>query len=140
MNADKIGLAFVAYVGLCLAAEAPKPIRFELVEYPRMAHIAGVQGSAELNARISELGQVKATKVVSGDRLFAKEAEKALKLWRFTPCSGDELACTARVKFVFVLQGQCSSRARIDECRTEFRVDSPAQVTIHAKRIAPMID
>jgi len=98
------------------------------MDYPRRAHLAEVQGTVELQARISPDGEVLTIVPRSGDPLLVPAVRKSLKQWQFTRCSGDDRACAAVIKFVFVIKGHCP-----DKCESEFTVDGPYQVTIRAK-------
>jgi TonB family protein len=83
MNADKIGLALVACLGLCVAAEAPTPTKIVPIEYPRIGRYAQVQGTAELHVRVSRDGTVTSAKVGAGNSLLAGYTLEPVKKWRF---------------------------------------------------------
>ena len=131
----KVGLGLLATLQLCGAAEPPKPTRVVPMDYPRLAHLAEVQGTVELQARISPDGEVLTIVPRSGHHLLVPAVRASLKQWQFTRCSVDDHSCAAVIKFVFVIKGQCP-----DECESEFTVDGPYQVTIRAKGLSWLYD
>ena len=58
---------------------APKP------DYPQLAKLARIQGTARLEALIATDGTIKDLKVVSGHPLLVKAALEAVESWRYRP-------------------------------------------------------
>ena len=131
----KIGLAFLVTLQLCGEGELPKPTRVVPMDYPRLAHMARVQGTVELQAQVSTDGGVLSVTPKSGHNLLIPPAQASLREWRFTRCSGEPGACVVVVKFVFIIRGECP-----DKCESEFIVDGPYQVTVRAKGLIPIVD
>ena len=54
-------------------------------EYPKKARKKHVQGTVVLQALISQTGDIKDLKVISGDELLVPSAVKAVKQWKYRP-------------------------------------------------------
>ena len=74
-----------------------------LPEYPTIARTQKVDGTVELDAYISEKGDVVRADVVTGPTLFRAAAEDALLKWKFKPASvnGVPVPSRSRVFIVF---------------------------------------
>jgi TonB family protein len=53
--------------------------------YPSEARRMGVEGKVELEATVTERGQVEDLKVISGNPLLAQAAMDAVRKWRYSP-------------------------------------------------------
>jgi TonB family protein len=105
------------------------------MDYPRLAHFAQIQGTVELQARISAEGAVTTITSKSGHSLLKEAARESLAHWSFTPCVAGDRLCITTIKLIFVIEGQCPL-----DCKPEITINNPNQVTIRAKRLPPMID
>ena len=97
----------------CLPPESPRAPIAQAVpsqvlvkvfpEYPTIARIQKVDGTVELEAYISEKGDVVRAEVVAGPSLLRAAAENALLKWKFKPASvnGVPIPSQARVLVVF---------------------------------------
>jgi TonB family protein len=111
------------------------PKRIFGATYPRLAHVARIQGSVQLEASVSSAGTVSTIQVITGDVLLAPAAVESLKRWGFLPCS--EPSCKFAVKFVFVLEsGECT----ISECPNDLEFDLPATLIVRSKYAKPIIN
>jgi hypothetical protein len=82
------------------------PQRIVGLRYPRLAHLALIQGRVQLEALVELDGSVKDVKAVSGSAL---------------------LIDAAKVTFIFVIEnGPCY----IDECPSNLQIDLPGTVAI----------
>lgn len=125
-----IALALIPGSAVCQTATLEiAPTRIVGVQYPRLAHLAVVQGRVELEALLSTEGVVKEITVISGHPLLNDAAKNSLEKWRFAGCTSGA-SCTAKVTFVFVLEkGICD----IDQCPNDLQIDLPGTVTIRSK-------
>jgi outer membrane biosynthesis protein TonB len=83
---------FLDRSGVCQSAGNSEPSelaarRIVGLQYPRLAHLALIQGRVELEALVSADGTVKEVKVVSGHGLLVDAAKNSLGQWRFTGCT-----------------------------------------------------
>jgi len=74
-------------------------------DYNPMAKQMRVQGEVEVEARISESGDVTDVKVLSGNALLTSTVVKAVKEWRFQPFqeNGRPAQAVAALRFSFKL-------------------------------------
>ncbi len=74
-------------------------------DYNPMAKQMRVQGDVEVEARISEAGDVTDVKVVSGNALLTSTVVKAVKDWKFQPFqeNGKPATAVAVLRFSFKL-------------------------------------
>jgi len=74
-------------------------------EYNPMAKQMRVQGEVEVEARISETGDVTDVKVVSGNALLTTTVVRAVKDWKFQPFqeNGKPAQAVAALRFSFKL-------------------------------------
>ncbi len=74
-------------------------------DYNPMAKQMRVQGDVEVEARISETGDVTDVKVVSGNALLTATVVKAVKDWKFQPFqeNGKPSQAVAALRFSFKL-------------------------------------
>jgi protein TonB len=90
------GIALVALLGaIAMAQDAPKKItRAEALsalatkvqpDYPPIAKQLKVQGTVELEAVVSETGEVTKVNIVSGNPLLTAPCAQAVKHWKFKP-------------------------------------------------------
>ena len=100
MKSTWLMIAAVTLLGsLALAQEAPKKItRGEALsavvnkvqpEYPPIARQLKVQGTVELEASVSETGEVTKVDIVSGNPMLTAPAANAVKHWKFKPFQED---------------------------------------------------
>jgi protein TonB len=54
-------------------------------DYPDAARLAGIQGSVQIECRISVTGQVIEARALSGDPLLTEAALAAVRQWRYKP-------------------------------------------------------
>jgi TonB family protein len=133
---------FLACSGVCqsignAASSELAPQRIAGLQYPRLAHLALIQGKVELEANVSVDGAVKEVKVVSGHALLIDAAKDSLRQWRFTGCTPSSERCNAGVTFVFVLEkGLCD----IDQCPKDLQIDLPGVVTITSKQARAIVN
>lgn len=91
-----LAIALVSALGaLALAQDAPKKVsRGEALsavvtkiqpEYPAMARQLKIQGTVELEALVSETGEVTKVDIISGNPMLTAPAANAVKHWRFRP-------------------------------------------------------
>lgn len=116
-------------------AEA-SPTRLVSLSYPRLAHLAGVQGRVELVANISSNGTVQKVQVISGDSILAKAATESVLRWHFAGCNANVRECQAKMVFIFVLSGECD----ITSCPSEVQFDLPGTVTVRSHLPHAIID
>ena len=83
----------------CITPEAPKPptrVRISMMkpgmliyrvepQYPKIAMMAGIQGSVQLHAIIAKDGTIQSLTVISGHPLLARAAVDAVQQWRYQP-------------------------------------------------------
>lgn len=81
------------------AAESVEIESAEMPRYPTLAYRAGISGEVEIEVKVSS-GKVMETKVKSGDRMLAPEAERNIRTWKFN--SG--VTSTFTSKFVYLLE------------------------------------
>ena len=113
------------------------PVRILGLQYPRLAHLAIVQGKVEFEVTILSDGSVGQIKAVSGNPLLVDAAKDSLRRWRFRPCAPSVGQCRSKATFVFVLEkGACD----LDRCPNEIQVDLPATVTIKSKPAKAIIN
>jgi TonB family protein len=111
------------------------PRRLFGTTYPRLAHLARVQGPVRLEATVSGAGTVSAVRVIEGNSLLAPAAVESLKRWSFPPCG--ESLCKFEVKFVFILEaGEC----RLSECPNDIEFAWPDTLTVRSKYAKPIIN
>jgi len=113
------------------------PTRIFGLLYPRLAHLAAVQGRVELEAVISMDGAVNEVKTISGHPLLVDAAKASLRRWRFKPCAPTVIQCSARATFVFVLE---SGICELPYCPNEVLIDLPATITITSKPAKAIIN
>jgi len=106
------------------------------LHYPRLANLAGVQGSVVLIADIAVSGGVQSIRVVSGHQLLVETAKQSLQKWKFH-CLDTPNACQARVTFTFRLSDEICDQPM---CPSELEIDLPNIVTVEAKRLRAFID
>ena len=101
------------------------------LSYPWLALMEDVQGKVQLAAVISRKGSVESVRVLAGSEVLAAAAEKALKLWRFEPCTHDSRKCETTVEFSFTIGDEyCDGRNCPDQCS----FDLPNMVEIRSSR------
>jgi TonB family protein len=77
-----------------------------MVEYPRVARVALVQGSVEVECTLDSSGNVTAAKMISGPAMLGKPAcENALQ-WKFQPVSKEVRGNSVTLRYVFLLEGK----------------------------------
>jgi TonB family protein len=108
-----------------------------LTAYPRMANFAGIQGKVKVAATVSPDGSVKATRLVSGSRPLALDAQRLLATWRFSKCAPTCGPREATVTFSFVLEGHCTPAG---ERSVVFKVDRRNRVIVKSQRLRGIVD
>ena len=76
-------------------------IREEAPSYPKQARKQNLQGNVTLVVTIEEDGKIGNATVVSGDRILADAALKAVHKWRFEPFTQAGLAISVQQNLVF---------------------------------------
>jgi TonB family protein len=73
--------------------------------YNPLAKQMRVQGEVEVEAKVTETGDVDGVKVVSGNSLLTPNVIKAVKEWKFTPFSdgGKNVPASVSLRFNFKL-------------------------------------
>lgn len=126
-----LALRFLFLIGTFWMLQAAEPAlqvaHIVGLEYPRLPHLAAMQGSVELMLSIGRDGSVHSVKVVSGNGLLADSAANVLKLWTFSPCSDTSGECKYPMSVNFSLRG---GPVNISECKTEFQFDNPGQIIV----------
>jgi Gram-negative bacterial TonB protein C-terminal len=113
----------------------PSPRTIYANGYPRLAHLAAVEGDVKLIAQVSPRGSVQSVRVVSGPALLAEPAKSLLSKWIFDPC--DEKRCEAPITFHFILDpGMCDK----SDCPTEVQIDLPGEITMRAKHMPAIVN
>jgi TonB family protein len=101
------------------------------LSYPSLALIEGVQGKVQLAAVISRNGSVESVRLLAGSEVLASAAEKALKMWRFEPCTTRGGKCETTVVFLFIIGDEfCDGRNCPDQCS----FDLPNMVEVRSSR------
>src|SRR3954447_2739036 len=104
--AATFGMALYADGGVCQsqidsARLEIAPVRIVGLQYPRLAHLAVIQGRVELTAVVSTDGAVNEVRTISGHPLLIQAARDSLRQWRFRNCASSGTQCSAKVTFVF---------------------------------------
>jgi hypothetical protein len=118
------------------AAPDTAPLRILGLQYPRLAHLAAVQGKVELEAGISD-GAVNEVKTISGHPLLVDAAKESLRKWRFKQCASSAHQCSGRVIFLFVLEG---GMCDLSSCPNDIQIDLPATITVKSKPARAIIN
>jgi TonB family protein len=117
-----------------------RPVRVKRVvglSYPSLALIEGVQGKVQLAAVISRNGTVENVRVLAGAEVLASAAEKALKMWRFEPCTTSGGKCETTVVFSFIIGDEhCDGPKCPDQCI----FDLPNMVEIRSSRARSVVN
>lgn len=125
-------------VGTFAQTSAPQPIpkRIVSLQYPRLAHFAGIEGRVTLTATVGKdgsLGKIRATP----ENVFAGAAKEALAKWLFSGCNRSS-GCEVTITFTFVLR---DPPCRADACcPEEFQVDWPEKVEVRAQRVLAIVN
>ena len=110
------------------------PLRVYAGSYPRLAHLAGQEGTVELVAVIAPEGAVERVRTVSGPGLLTEPAKAMLSRWLFPPCSG---GCESLLRFQFVLTpGMCGD----SDCVSSVQFDAPSTITISSPHRRALIN
>lgn len=105
--------------------------------YPRVAHLAGIEGIVELEALLAKGGEVQRVRVISGNALLSPAAAESLRRWTFSPCPASASPCRFSVTFRFVLQeGDC----HIGECPNDIEFDLPDTLTLKSKHALAIVN
>jgi hypothetical protein len=104
--------------------------RIVSLEYPPLARMARLEGTAILTTTILRDGTIGEIRAESGPEPLTTPATENLSKWRFTGCSAPHGKCVTRVTYSFVLRGECTDSPR---CPTEFQVDLPDHVLVTSK-------
>lgn len=107
-----LGMAFALLAVPCMAemrVAQPDAIKSAVKrtqpEYNPIAKQMRVQGDVEVEAKISDTGEVTDVKVVSGNALLTASVIKSVKEWKFQPFqeNGKAMAAIATLRFSFKL-------------------------------------
>jgi hypothetical protein len=100
------------------------------LDYPRLAHMAGVQGDVELVLTIGRDGAVSAVTTKSGNGLLVGPTADTLKKWTFSPCADTAGECRYSMSIHFLLRG---GPLDISQCRTTFQFDVPGVAVVESQ-------
>ena len=77
------------------------------MEYPRLAAMARISGTAVIQVRLDSTGKVLSAKGLSGHPILIKAAEANIKLWRFSTggSTREKPASEFELTYVFELTG-----------------------------------
>jgi TonB family protein len=113
------------------------PTRVVGLLYPRLALLAGIQGSVVVEAYVDENGTVRRTIGISGNPLLLQAARDSLQRWRFSGCSSAVNDCKIKITFQFMLvDGTCN----VSECQSHTIFDLPDRVEISSKHALAIIN
>jgi TonB family protein len=95
MKCDLAAIGLLLCVAVTGGAQTPRKLsRAEVLsavsakvnpEYPQMARQLKIEGPVELEAVVSETGQVESVSIVSGNPVLTKPAAEAVRKWKFIP-------------------------------------------------------
>lgn len=106
------------------------PTRIVGLQYPRLAHLAGIDGRVKVMARIDRDGNPNQIVVQQGSPLLSEAAVDTLSKWHFSPFSDGPTTRDVEITFIFVLKGDPCD---IQSCPTELQIDLPDQVTVTSR-------
>jgi TonB family protein len=72
--------------------------------YPPMARQLGMQGDVEVEAKITEAGNVESVKPLTGNPVLLNAAVAAAKQWKFTPFTNDGKPTKAMAPITFTFK------------------------------------
>jgi hypothetical protein len=129
----------VVFSRLLAGASGPEPTAVHIVglDYPRLAHMAGVQGDVELVLTTGRDGAVRAVTRKSGNGLLVGPTADTLKKWTFSPCNDTSGECQYSMSIHFVLRG---GPLDISQCHTTFQFDSPGIVLVESQFAKAIVD
>lgn len=131
-----VRLATVLLLAFSLTAEdRPSVVHLTAIDYPRLAHWAGIQGTVKLALIINLQGTVSAVKYISGNGLLGEPAGEVLKKRTFSRCDAEE--CVYPMTIQFVLNGGPFS---LWECKTEFDFDNPGAAIVSSQFAKAIVD
>jgi hypothetical protein len=133
----RIFILITALSLLSAADSGVSVVHIKGVDYPFLAHLAAVEGTVEIVLLVGRDGAVRSTRVVSGSRLLADGAAKALESWIFSPCKKKKGVCEYPMSLRFVLQGE---PINIAECKSEFQFDNPGRIVVTSQRARAIAD
>jgi hypothetical protein len=110
------------------AGERPSVVHLAAIEYPYLAHIAGLQGVVKLVLIIDQKGAVSSVRSVSGPTMLSAPTATALRQWTFSPCASTE--CEFPLTIRFILQGL---PLYIQNCKTKFTFDEPDAISVETQ-------
>jgi len=117
------------------ASERPSVVHFAAIEYPYLAHLAGLQGEVKLVLIIDQKGAVSSVKDMSGPTVLSVPTATALRQWTFSPCATSE--CEFPLTIRFVLQG---GPLYVQDCKTKFSFDEPDAITVETQHARPFVN
>jgi hypothetical protein len=123
----RISILICAALALPAADYAVSAVHIVGLDYPRLAHLADMQGGVDAVLLIDHDGVVRSVRTASGNGLLADGAIKVLKSWTFTRCTKEGGECEYPMSVRFVLQG---GPVNLSECKTEFQFDSPDKIVV----------
>jgi len=129
-------IIFSFFVACSMAANAELAVHIVGFHYPRLAHMAGLQGDVVIALTIGGDGGVKEAKVLSGNGLLAVPSVNTLRAWMFAPC-GQKPGCTQVMNVRFLLQG---TPRDISQCEDQFEFDNADQIIVTSQFARAIID
>jgi TonB family protein len=121
---------------LLLSGQRPEQItvaHLESLSYPGPARVVSIQGSVEVDIKISAAGEVVAASAISGHPLLRRAAEQNARGWKFY--SSSQIERQTRINYEFVLE---KPRAYCPE--TSVVYDLPTRVRVVASLPLPQPD
>lgn len=100
------------------------------LDYPRLAHMASVQGDVELVLTVGRDGAVRTVTKKSGNGLLVGPTADTLKKWTFSPCTETGGECQYPMSIHFVLSG---GPLDISQCHTTFQFDNPGVAVVQSE-------
>lgn len=112
-------------------------VRLVGLNYPRLAHLADVEGQVQLIGTISTNGTLSNMRVTVGHDLLLTPVKDAVSKWVFACPTASLTQCEVMITFIFELEkGTCE----ISSCLTTFEVDLPDTVHVRSKHARAIVN
>jgi hypothetical protein len=118
------------------AGERPSVVHLAAIDYPYLAHIAGLQGVVKLVLIVDQKGAVSSVRSVSGPTMLSAPTSTALRQWTFSPCAAST-ECEFPLTIQFVLEG---GPLYVQDCKTKFSFDEPDTITVETQHTRPFVN
>ena len=96
-------------------------VDFEILDYPRIAMLARVQGAVVVRVKVGSDGSVAAATAVSGPKLLITDALSNARKWHFRPEKSRDVV----IVYIFKIEGLCNG-----SCPSSFSFSPPNVATI----------